>query len=364
MTVVYKPIDTSYGMISDDLISRVLSEYGFDSSWIILPLTNVNECIIAFNRRSETARKVIFLLRNKVYILKEIPWYCSTQEFVEFELSFQTYLHRKNIPMPKIIPTKNNMLWVKEMNRYYYLQEYIEGYAWKKSLSGAEKIGSILAELHTASSKWKSAPTGLGCENILQPARNILSVLRKFIGNNKANLSDDMSSLLDKYINICSKKLAKVHISTGDESYNSLLLYVHGDFNPWNIIFDSNGDVAGITDFDNACFDNPVHDIAECLVDYCFMQYRPYSTRFEKVPHEFDQDLAFHIIKGYREVNEKMFQSTIKFLPSAVTAIFIELCSLGLLRGDFDHSESVHLLSSLDILEESIYNLICHLKHI
>src|SRR5690554_3104170 len=103
MLVEKKDTDFYLGMIPDDVMFSILREYGFDDSWIVLPFLNINNKALAINRRSETSRKAVLLYKGELYILKEIPWYCSNKEFVNFATEIQYFLMENNIPIPQLL---------------------------------------------------------------------------------------------------------------------------------------------------------------------------------------------------------------------------------------------------------------------
>src|SRR5690554_1624218 len=99
-----KNVDKYQGMLSDTIISKCINDFFPEvKKWIVLPFININGMPLLITRRSETARKAVVLMDNDlVVIIKEFPWYCSTKEFVQFEINFQQSLSKEGIKIPRI----------------------------------------------------------------------------------------------------------------------------------------------------------------------------------------------------------------------------------------------------------------------
>ena len=132
---------------------------------------------------------------------------------------------------------------------------------------------------------------------------------------------------------------------------------VHGDYNPWNLLFNQSDEVAAILDFDNCDMGPHLHDVAEMLITFSYMDYQNDSTNFS-APRRvgLDQNTASLLLKSYRGVRP-FTAAELRCLPFVCISTMIELCSLGLLRRDFDLGSMTNIMATLAAIPRQLKDL-------
>jgi hypothetical protein len=163
----------------------------------------------------------------------------------------------------------------------------------------------------------------------------MIEVLEGIVRSNAARLPDAQMRMLLRGCAEAKTLVADLEAAVITE-YRQELLQVHGDYNPFNLMYHANGSVAYMFDLENTALDHPVHDLAEGLLDFCFHVYRPFSTRFGRLPATLNHEAALLFLDGYRSTNPSAFDRVARILPTVVGSTFIELFTLGVVRGDYD----------------------------
>jgi hypothetical protein len=368
MLVEKKNIDTQFGMIPDEILNYVLSMYQFDNSWLVLPFINVNKKAIAINRRSETARKAVILYKSELYILKEIPWYCSNEEFVNYEVNFQMILKENRIPIPEIIKNSNEKLYTKinlmNQEKFFFLQRYIKGSSWIGLDENLKDSAKSLARLHNASMENRNKiirEYNPPKSSVFDLADKMLKVLEEVINEKKEKISAKVLIDLQAFCSYAKEKNQWAKSFAIKKGYDEISCPIHGDFNPWNLIYDSNNsNITGIIDFDNSILDNPIHDVVEAILDFCFFKYKTQRMIFKGIPDEFNKHNAKVFFEHYINECSEGSNKFNKYISEVAVAISIELISLGLVRGDYDFDECNKIIGVVNYIEKEIINIACN----
>lgn len=352
MLIEKKDIDSYLGMLPDLVMSQCMKQYGYqEDEWIVLPFININDCAMAINRRSETARKaVIMLAEDCKIVLKEIPWYCSSKEFTTYEIEFQKILSDLNYPIPNIYSTVEGQLFCtsnyNNKESYIFAQKFQDGESWKGNEKEYVSMAAALAKFHS------------GCYQVANkmvlynpPKSNVFVLAKKMLDVAKQNIYETNVNVLEMedYYRYASEKIRKYQEQALTLGYFDLVVPVHGDFNPWNLIFSQTGEVVAILDFDNSILDNPVHDLCEALVDVCYFEYKPNTTRFQGIPKKFDSAKAKLFLDIYKQNSGDALYSLV---PCVSAVISIELIALAIARFDYNSSDIVQLYD----VDNRVYN--------
>lgn len=362
MFIEKKSIDTYLGQLPDEVLDTLLKKFGFDETWIVLPFLNVNGKEVAINRRSETAKKAIILYQEKFFMLKEIPWYCSNKNFVQYELSYQAELFKQGFPIPKIQTTSDGNLFTEftydKTERYFFLQEFIVGNSWDSNIKKLQNTAKSLACLHNISLEIKQnlkaiIPVG----NVFSLAEKMVNVVTEVLNDKSDQVTKTDSDKLRAFITYANVKLAQAKLNAENKKYNEIAFPIHGDFNPWNLIYNDSHDIIGVIDFDNSIKDNPVHDLAETILDFCFFTFRNQKTRLSGVPTILNKNLCKEILQSYYKEAGKPLAKTIEYLEEAALAISIELFALGIVRGDYNFNDCASFILANDKMFEDLKNI-------
>lgn len=155
-------------------------------------------------------------------------------------IHIQEYLIKNNFPVPRIIYTKDNKLYLETDNQLFVLYEYINGV--EPNLDdNAEGIGELVGKLHKLMSSYSGELT-----------------------------THNKEFFIDRYIDILRKKYypdekLNEYIEIGNSFWNSVkdLAYgfCHGDLHRGNLL-KTKDDKIYMLDFDTACFAPQLFDIA------------------------------------------------------------------------------------------------------
>ena len=345
MPVKEKLLEKNFNLIQEDFLFHILEQYNM-YRWDIIPLIKKNKSILDINRQTETAKKLVIRHENKLYFIKEFPWYCSEQEYVDDQLKFQKFLHDENFKTPKIIETKDGKLFSKgkEHSNYFYIQEFINGNAWTKSKYEIKIIGQFLSDFHNLSEKYRAQKIGTAKEEtVFELANSMLNLLENKYNTNKVILSSEHSDNLNKFLNTNRSLIKSIEESARKKGYGKKKIIVHGDFNPANLIFDKeNKKIKSVIDFNNMCLDDASHDVAEAILHHTYINYKNKTTIYEKIPDIINEEWFLEFCKSYS--NKKRLNEVKPYLAEVITCITIELSALGVICGDYKISDLKPLL--------------------
>lgn len=362
MFIEKKSIDTYLGLLPDEVLDTLLKRFDFDETWIVLPFLNVNGKEVAINRRSETAKKAIILYQEKFFILKEIPWYCSNKEFVQYELSYQVELFKNGYPIPQILTTSNGSLFTDftydKVEKYFFLQEFIVGNSWDGNIAKLQNTAKSLGRLHNSSLETEknliaTVPVG----NVFSLTEKMVNVITDVLTDKSKQVANVDLDKLSAFISYSKDKIEKAKADAQKKGYNEIAFPIHGDFNPWNLIYNDSHEIIGVVDFDNSIKDNPVHDLAETILDFCFFTFRNQKTRLSGVPTILNKNLCKEILQSYYKEADKTLAKTIEYLEEAALAISIELFALGIVRGDYNFNDCASFILANDKMFEDLKNI-------
>ncbi|MBV9025046.1 MAG: aminoglycoside phosphotransferase family protein [Streptomycetaceae bacterium] len=349
MSADAKPLDTSIGVISDDQLARVQAAYGL-KSLLVLPFFSLNKSIIDLRRRTETARKVFIESDQGILFLKELPWYCSSVEFAAFQTELLSRLHDLGAPVAPPLVTHSGYRFFhdRRTGSIFTLQPYVEGQSWTGGDGEARAAGRALAGLHTHARQTRM--NGLpGMRDAFSSAKSLVSLLQ-----DSAEQPEPVREEIDDFTRLALAAIERSRTEAYAAGYGAEVLPVHGDFNPFNLIFgetlESTERVVGIVDFDNACLDDRAHDLGESLVRFGWVNYRGLSSAYGAVPTGFDQTAVAAVLAGYREADESAATAARPLLPAVMTAVALELAAIGLLSAYYTQSDLPALRHNVEAL--------------
>jgi len=332
MPVHKKPLDETKGQIGDRVLERIVADYGLEESWIVLPIIPMNGSLVVLNNRHTTTMKAVIESKNRRYLVKEAPWYCSEKEFVSSMTSFMSFLHKESFPIPRSLETCAGFRYSMQRKKFYYCQEFVEARVFDGSIEQIRSAGENLGVFHLLSKDYYSThdTTALPHETSFTVAKNMTRVLEQNVERLVTQEGDQ--KIWDAYRQYSAKVLEKW---TSKQAPN---LCIHGDYNPLNLLFESDNSVVATLDFENVACDSAVHDVAEALLGVSFNKYRQHSTRFAELATDMNYE-AFHtFLDGYMSTRRE-FDVKATQLPENTGAVCIQLISLGLLRGDYSFQE-------------------------
>jgi thiamine kinase-like enzyme len=200
------------------------------------------------------------------YVLKKINPIILGSRKKQHE--FVNYLRSQNIKAYEYLDNTNNeIMWSNDGN-FYEMTRFIDGN--KYDFSEEKDISSIdnLVNLYFVSKEYSAKHKG---NNIKPPKQKVESSLSNL--HDKFNLwqkwldvdLNPIVTLIDEFM--CSDYFKKLE---GGFSYQ----WVHGDYNPANLLFDTRNNLVGIVDFDRT---EPNHFLIDLLVYLFHANLRPAS---------------------------------------------------------------------------------------
>jgi Ser/Thr protein kinase RdoA (MazF antagonist) len=360
MPVADKPKDETRGQITDIILEKIINSYTDDMEWSVTPIIPMNGQIVVLNSKSETTKKAVVRFDGKHYIIKQIPWYCSDISFANFMLEFQNYLFKKGFKIPEIVKTKESNLFTVITNNIYYVQKFIIGEVYSDNIQQILHAGENLADMHRISNEYYKClnddTKDKYSENSIDLSADMVGVLNRLIESNLDRFTRKQIVSLTNYCKESTAFLQEIRSVLQDGILDEI--QVHGDYNPYNLIFDNDGKIIATFDFENTSIDHPSHDIAEALLDFSFHKYKPYSTRFSDLSAGIDLNKASALLSSYCKHTIFDNDYICKNLPIFVSATFVELFSLGIVRGDYSFDLADGALKTMDTLYQDTKQLL------
>lgn len=323
MPIKQKPIDTRFFNFDEGTLERVSHEYGIPTLDLFFPILTDGHTCSLLETRSATSRKIILGSSKDLgtkFFLKQIPWYCDDHDSVANSHAIQNHLHDRGCPVAAIYKTSEGGSWLEFGREKYVLFEYVHGNRYSSTLPDIQRAAISLGMIHSAGvpkdvSKNHETIEGLAREHIA------------LLGNN-GGTQEEMRILHD----VTSRALSGLK----DGSYSNCPLAVsHGDFSPWNLIFDSRKAAAIVVDFDNVSIEPRVGDIAEAIITFFHTVYKGDTTNLQSFCDAVDKQNALSFMKAYSDIAGSLTASEQKCLAPVGALKVVQLYSLGRIRGDF-----------------------------
>jgi len=286
-------------------LARVISYYEL----------GVIQCIdrlIAGNRR---AAKVFIVSERGKFLLKRRPKGKDDPYRVAFAHSVQTHLTRLGLPVPRLVPRRDEDNTVLSLEGHIYeLFEFIDGVRYDGSSLATIDAGKQLAGFHLALadflSDWKP-PQGSfhDSTNVRRHLRTLTS--QNSEGESKKQLRHTGEVLTTLY-NASSTKVNEL----GFDSWPVQL--VHGDWHPGNMLFE-NGRVRAVLDFDSIKLSPSITDLANGMLQISIVGGRPNPADW---PGYLDQAKLVQFLNGYREL-QTIEQNRLNSLPDLMIETMI-----------------------------------------
>ena len=178
---------------------------------------------------------------------------------VIFELQWLSYFHKKGLPVPEIIKTKEGKdFFIDDEGKVGVAFKYVKGFPIKiekdkkPNLDLVGKAAIFLAKIHNLS---------FGIKFNLSRKRNIFTEVDRALA---------IAEKLIKYQEGGKELIEKLNFykNFAQKNFNNHYL-IHNDYRAGNVFFD-NGQVSAILDFDWSCIGPSVKDLALALVEWSY----------------------------------------------------------------------------------------------
>lgn len=143
MPIVEKPSDENkFDLV--ELLPDILASYPSFSDETSARFIHIGSDQLQTQFNTSRVTIVKDLLDN-LYVIKEFPWYCSNETFVDAVLNFQDFLS-KNVPIPQILKTHEGKFYIQDdkTKNFFFVQEFKSSEPWKRTHNQAFSLGILL----------------------------------------------------------------------------------------------------------------------------------------------------------------------------------------------------------------------------
>jgi Ser/Thr protein kinase RdoA (MazF antagonist) len=300
--------------IDEQVIDIVVDAFGIEGLRGARPMTTSGRKVFLLSDRGMTAKKVILQTTRGALFLKQVPWYCSSEEQVRFICALWQHVSTCGVPVPQLRCTTKGVPWYRVGEDFYVVADLRTGSTYQGTVGERLAAARMLAAFHRASASFPLAHA---------PSTSLASIVDSHISLASSVLG--RSSALDECRTLSARNF---------RDYDGLpTLVVHGDYIPWNLAFDTNG-VCALYDLDNASCDSRLHDLGEAVVAFFGLVYD--STNSRLLPGGFREPAATEVaafIACYEE-GRPLTDRENAALPAYVLGAWLECLLLSFIRGE------------------------------
>ncbi|OPJ64121.1 phosphotransferase enzyme family protein [Clostridium oryzae] len=251
---------------------------------------------------------------QKKYFMKIIP--SAYMDTAKQSLSILAYLEQKEFPAPRIIQTKNGLLYVEiedmECKFFVVLYNFIDGREPEEG-EDLETIGELVGRLHCLMQKYKGNLQVKGKEFFIDRYINILK---------KKNYAENKIKIFSEYGDTLWKKVE--NLPRG---------FCHGDLHRGNLLKTDSGEYH-LLDFDTSCNAFPIYDIMIMCNSTNYFDFDESGYQRSKNTYEF-------FLKGYTRycslsgMELRAFYDLIAVYHYQLQATIIEVYGLDCVNDEF-----------------------------
>lgn len=300
----------------------------------------------------ETHRSVWKVITSdKQYFLKRYLFQFNVDSVQwEQDLIKQLKIHGFSLALPEPVTTAQGTLCVEYQGNVWSLMDVVPG----RSLvpndlnpACAHQIGQVLAQYHRAAARVNLSQrpgnaSMLTIEGLRIPGGDVDAFAKAI---EKAQPTNSVEALLlsngQMMLQEC-QRLQKCLNNSVDEGW--MTLPIHGDFSPWNLMIDADGQIAGIIDFEYSLMDYRIADLARVAdIDARMVGEQP----------PYAQEWVCALVKGYQMIF-LLEPDEILTLPDWMRLYYVVgylfVLSQWLLRGPHREALKGHLMVYSDLL--------------
>jgi Ser/Thr protein kinase RdoA (MazF antagonist) len=326
MPVKEKPVGHDLFQLDEACLETVRREYGLEEADSFLPILLDGTTCSLLEVRSETSRKAVIRCGEKRYFVKQIPWYADDPALVRTSHRLQDALARQGAPVAGLLATTTGRSWIQHVGSKLVVFDFRAGVRYSGSLRQLTSAAAVLPRIHQCQVSLPEAQR----EDWFALVQDHLELARKVVAP---------CAEFDAAMDFLQEQLDELRAAASSAGWHDLPdAPVHGDINPWNFLFDPNGKVSCVVDFDNCDVGRRVRDIGEGALTFCAMAYADDSTTFRQpLSTRVDSPGMRDFLTTYqREAQEPLVGAELVCLDVAFQLAYVELVTLGLIRGEFD----------------------------
>lgn len=326
MPALEKPKSPDFFNFDDAALQAISAAWSLPDCHELFPIALEHETCTLLQVRSSTSRKAILPQGQSRYFLKEVPWYARSDEQLATSYTLQVALARAaDLTLPPLL-TGSGLPYLDFRGTRFTLTPFRESARFVGSPAQIESAGIALGRMQR-------------CQVALPRAlrEDYFSLVGAFV--QLAQRQVDGAVETHALLALLSETLERERARAAEQGWSELPdTAVHGDFNPWNLLFRADATVLAIVDFDNCDLGPTLRDLAEALLMFCGVEYARDTTGFAR-PFHIDLQLAAasRLLAGYEYARGAPLDSRERAcLQPVVRAVIIEIAALGMLRGEID----------------------------
>ncbi|MFD9357950.1 phosphotransferase [Streptomyces sp. NPDC060031] len=331
MPVARKPRSAGFFNFDEHDLIEIARAYGLRTADAFYPILLDGETATLLEVRSATSRKAMIEDEGRRWFLKQIPWYAQDERQLDFSHAYQTAVHRTTGLAPAIRTTLDGAGRLSLRGGVFVLYEHVKGVRYTGAGAQLHGAGKALARLHSCAPSLDAAPgedyPGLVADHLALADDAGGPAVRPLI------------DLLDAELKSAREEL---HRSGWEQLPQAA---VHGDVNPWNLLFAEQGQVKAVLDFDNCDRGSRLRDVAEAVLTFGGLAYAQDSTSFARPFRcEIREERAARLIDGYRRATPDPFtEAELRCADAVLRTVFVELAALGVIKGELGAGDEGYL---------------------
>jgi aminoglycoside phosphotransferase (APT) family kinase protein len=316
-------------------VMLVLRDYNCEP-WELLSHIQQGKKVLHTGTSIGTARKAFIKAGSTAYIVKNLPWFCKNEKAVRATLELMSILRDHKVPIPRVMHTAAGAAYVlnheDSQPRFYVLQELAVGDPWSADIKELRGAAAVLANIHSILVRpglSDEAASKLSVDSIFASSSRAIEAVRSRYYEAPYQRSG-IAALCDEF----SRRLEELERSVTHD----FRMPVHGDFNPTNLLFGTDGRVVAVLDFDSAHLDHPLVDTACGILYMSSVNIDIATQKYLDVPDRFDQRKAETFLDHY-VANADWVERYLGDLRPIGIALAMKTCMFGLLSGAWMSAE-------------------------
>lgn len=293
---------------------------------------------------STTSRKVIVDDGKHKYFIKEKPRYSCNPYNLSLSGQFQQFLSDRTDFVPRIISTKSGNPYLQIGETHFLTTEFKEGRIFNGSTQDAENAGTTLGKIHFFSQGFDFPD--LRKRYAEEDALQFINMADQLKGTQDDQWKQEAVLALKAIVGKYSGQLDR------DVPY----LVNHADYAPFNLVYDKNGAVVAVNDFDNVDYRPRIRDIAGAVISFCDgLSYAGTTSTLRKpISTSLSLEKAKAFIKGYTTNSPVLSQEEKAELVGEMSIRWAKIMSLGIVRGDFSYHDVLQALPFQAFVEKNL----------
>jgi len=216
---------------------------------------------------------------NKGMYVIRIASGLASERHLRFSKQVIDVLHNANIPVLKPIVNEQGMNYSTYKDRFVQITPYIEAYAFQTNPRFANASGRILRKMHDTLEnaqagplpEWSNYPSSI----VLEEGMSLLKDVCRVPHNQLSSAEQFYNLVMNEWEKLCHDLPETI---------------IHGDWHMWNALYDTNGEVRAVLDFDFVQRAERIHDVAYMM--------------WALLPNDSFPQLGSAFLQGYGELSD------------------------------------------------------------